>query len=57
MILLPASVRVWLCLSTGDVRRSFDGLPSLVRDYLELDPFARHLYLFVNKRRGRLKSL
>ena len=55
MILLPASVRVWLCLSPCDMRRSFDGLHALVRDHLELDPFAGHLYLFVNKRKDRLR--
>lgn len=55
MILLPASVRVWLCLSPCDMRRSFDGLHALVRDHLELDAFAGHLYLFVNKRKDRLR--
>lgn len=52
---LPASVRVYLCLSPCDMRRSFDGLHALVRDHLQLDPFAGHLYLFANKRRDRLK--
>jgi transposase len=53
----PASVRVYLCLSSCDMRRSFDGLQALVRDHLQLDPFAGHLYLFANKRRDRLKIL
>ncbi len=57
MMHLPASVRVYLCLSPCDMRRSFDGLHRLVRDHLELDPFAGHLYLFANKRRDRLKIL
>ena len=55
MIHLPASVRVYLCLNPCDMRRSFDGLHALVRDHLELDAFAGHLYLFANKRRDRLK--
>ena len=42
----PASVRVYLCLSPCDMRRSSDGLHALVRDHLQLDPFAGHLYLF-----------
>lgn len=54
---LPASVRVYLCLSPCDMRRSFDGLHALVRDHLQLDPFAGHLYLFANRRRDRLKIL
>jgi len=57
MIHLPASVRVYLCLSACDMRRSFDGLYALVRDHLELDAFAGHLYLFANRRRDRLKIL
>jgi hypothetical protein len=39
------------------MRRSFDGLHALVRDHLQLDPLAGHLYLFANKRRDRLKIL
>lgn len=57
MIHPPASVRVYLCLSACDMRRSFDGLHALVRDHLRLDPFAGHLYLFANRRRDRLKIL
>ena len=57
MIHLPASVRVYLCLSPCDMRRSFDGLHALVRDHLQLDAFAGHLYLFTNRRKDRLKIL
>jgi transposase len=57
MIHLPASVRVYLCLSPCDMRRSFDGLHALVRDHLQLDAFAGHLYLFANKRKDRVKLL
>ena len=57
MIHLPASVRVYLCLAPTDMRRSFDGLHALVRDHLQLDAFAGHLYIFSNRRRDRLKVL
>jgi len=57
MIHLPASVRVYLCLRPCDMRRSFDGLHALVRDHLELDAFAGHLYVFANRRKDRLKIL
>lgn len=57
MMHLPASVRVYLCQSPCDMRRSFDGLHSLVRDHLGLDAFAGHLYLFANRRKDRLKIL
>ena len=45
MIHLPASVRVYLCLTACDMRKSFDGLHALVREHLELDAFAGHLFL------------
>ena len=57
MIHLPASVRVYLCLSPTDMRRSFDGLHALVRDHLELEALAGHLYRFANRRKDRLKIL
>ena len=53
MIHLPASVRVYLCLTPTDI----DGLHALVRDHLQLDAFAGHLYIFSNRRRDRLKVL
>jgi transposase len=57
MIHLPAGVRVYLCLSSCDMLRSFDGLHALMRDHLRLDAFAGHLYLFANKRKDPLKIL
>jgi transposase len=57
MIHLPASVRVYLCLTACDMRRSFDGLHALVREYLELDAFAGHLFVFASRRRDRVKIL
>jgi transposase len=57
MIHLPASVRVYLCLTACDMRKSFDGLHALVREHLELDPFGGHLYVFTSRRRDRIKIL
>ena len=57
MIHLPASVRVYLCLTPCDMRRSFDGLHALVREYLELEAFAGHLFVFASRRRDRVKIL
>jgi transposase len=57
MIHLPASVRVYLCLTACDMRKSFDSLHALVRDYLELDTYAGHLFVFASRRRDRLKIL
>jgi transposase len=57
MIQLPASVRVYLCLTACDMRKSFDGLHTLVRDCLELDAFSGHLFVFAGRRRDRVKIL
>ena len=57
MILLPASVRVYLCLTACDMRKSFDGLHRLVREHLELDAFGGHLFVFASRRRDRIKIL
>jgi transposase len=57
MIHLPASVRVYLCLTACDMRKSFDGLNALVRDHLELDAYAGHLCVFASRRRDRVKIL
>ena len=57
MIHLPASVRVYLCATACDMRKSFDGLHAVVRDHLALDAFAGHLFVFANRRRDRVKIL
>ena len=57
MIHLPASVRVYLCLSPCDMRKSFDGLHALVRDQLRLDAYAGHLVVFASRHRDRIKIL
>jgi transposase len=57
MIHLPASVRVYLCLTACDMRKSFDGLHALVRENLQLEAFAGHLFVFASRRRDRVKIL
>jgi transposase len=57
MMHLPASVRVYLCASACDMRKSFDGLHALVTQSMELDAFAGHLFVFANRRRDRIKIL
>jgi transposase len=57
VIHLPASVRVYLCLTACDMRKSFDGLASLVRSQMELDPLGGHLYVFWSRRKDRVKIL
>jgi hypothetical protein len=51
MMHFPASVRVYLCLSPCDMRKSFDGLHALVSGAMQLDAFGGHLFVFSNRRR------
>jgi transposase len=58
MLTLPPSTRVFVATKPADMRRSFDGLLALVRDFLgHDDPFAGHLFAFRNKAGDRLKVL
>ncbi len=50
-------VRVFLCASPTDMRKGFDTLAALVRDGLGYDPLSGHLFLFVGRRRDRIKLL
>ena len=53
----PAAVRVFVCTKPTDMRKSFDGLLGLVREFLGQDPLSGHLFLFFNRRRDRAKIL
>ena len=57
MLTLPPSTRVFVATKPADMRRSFDGLLALVRDFLGQDPFAGHLFVFRNRSGDRLKVL
>jgi transposase len=57
MMFWPASVRVYLCPTPCDMRKSFDALHALVRDHLALDALAGHLVIFCSRRKDRLKIL
>jgi len=57
MLSLPPSVRLFVARGATDMRKSFDTLAALVIDVIEQDPESGHLFLFVNRRRNRLKVL
>lgn len=57
MLLLPASVRVYLCIDPTDMRKGFDSLASIVRERFGDDPLSGHLFLFTSRRADRLKIL
>jgi transposase len=57
MISLPPSIRVFLHSPPTDLRKGFDALSGLVTTDFSQDPTSGHLFLFVNRRRDRLKIL
>lgn len=57
MLTLPLGVRVFLAREPVDMRKSFDGLFAVTRDVLRQDPFAGHLFVFLNRNRDRVKVL
>ncbi len=57
MLTLPRSVRIYISSGPTDMRRSIDGLMSIVKDELEGDVYSGHLYVFVSRRADRVKIL
>lgn len=50
---LPPGVKVHLALGYTDMRKGVDGLPDIVQEVLQQDPFSGHLFVF----RGRKANL
>lgn len=57
MLSLPPQVRVFLCTRPVDMRKSFDGLSGLVQEVFEGDLLSGDLFVFLNRRRDRIKIL
>jgi transposase len=54
---LSAAVRVYVATAPADMRRGFDGLAALTSQVLRQDPLSGHLFVFVNRKRDRVKVL
>jgi transposase len=57
MIALPSQIRVFLYRLPTDMRKSFNGLVALTESALKQDPLSGSLFVFVNRRRDRIKIL
>jgi transposase len=57
MLSVPPSMQIWLCTRPADMRRSFDGLAGLVREWLGGDPLSGQMFVFRNKLADRVKLL
>ena len=54
---LSATNTYWLYESPTDMRKSFDGLSGIVTNHLCRNPLSGEVFLFINKRRDKLKLL
>jgi transposase len=54
---LSELVRIYVCLTPTDMRKSFDSLTALVREGLGYDPLSGHLFVFRSRRGDRVKLL
>jgi len=57
MIALSPQVRVFLYRKPTDMRKSFHGLVALTESALKQDPLSGSLFVFLNRRRDRIKIL
>jgi transposase len=57
VIPLTAHFKFYLYAQATDMRKSFDGLSGMVTTALGRDPLSGDVYVFVNRRRDRMKLL
>ena len=54
---LTGGVSIWLCSRPTDMRKAYNGLSGEVREFMGHEPLSGSLFVFVNKRRDRMKIL
>jgi transposase len=57
MLTLPSSVRIFVAAEAVDLRRGFDGLAAATRTLMETNPMNGHVFVFLNRRKNRIKLL
>lgn len=57
MLALASHSRIFLCTEPTDMRRGCRGLSSIIREKFAADPTSGHLFIFINRRRDRMKLL
>ncbi len=57
MLSVPAQAAIFLCTEPTDMRKGINGLSGIVRGEFQSDPIDGSLYMFVNRRRDRMKIL
>jgi transposase len=56
-MLSPSNLRIFVCSQPADMRKSFDGLSCLCREFLGQDPTSGQVFVFFNRRRDQIKAL
>jgi len=57
MMSLPTTANIFLCSHPTEMRKSFCGLSGIVRSELGREPNDGSLFLFINRRKDKLKAL
>lgn len=55
MLSLPPSVRVFIATAPVDGRKGVDSLAAIIRSVFVHDPLSGHLYVFLSRRRDRVR--
>ena len=57
MLSFPSSIRVFIARQPVDFRKAHDGLVAIIRDQFGDDPFDGSVFVFLNRKRDRVKVL
>ena len=57
MLALTEHTKIFVHTEPTDMRKGFSGLSGIVREQFEADPTNGNLFLFINRRRDRMKLL
>lgn len=57
MLSLTSTAKIYVCTSAVDMRKGVNGLSGLIRDAQGADPTDGSLFVFINRRRDRMKIL
>ncbi len=57
VVSLASRARIYLATQPTDMRKSFDGLCAIVQQHFDRDPFQGDVFVFLNRRRDRVKIL
>jgi transposase len=57
MLNLVSGIKIYIYTSVADMRKGINGLSGIVRDEFQSDPTDGSLFVFINRRRDRMKLL